>query len=313
MTRGRGWSRRAVVTAAAVLAALVSCSKSHPRPAASTPTSGPVVIASFNFEESELVAEIYAQALEHAGIPVRRELDLGPRELVLPAVHQGLVDLVPEYTGSLLAALDPGAHLQGATALEERAALVLVLSSWNVEVLAAAAGEDQNGLVVSATLAHRLGVTTDSDLAAVAPRLTLAAPSECPTRPFCLVGFQSVYGIHFGRFVPFDAESQRITALDQQVADVAVLDTTDGVLATGDFVLLTDDRHLQPTDDIAPIVSDRAVGAYGDRLVAALDAVSAKLTTPELIFLNWRVGVAGKNLASEARGWLQRQGLVPRG
>jgi len=228
-------------------------------------------------------------------------------------VRQGMVDVVPEYLGSLLAALDPTAQLQGATAAAERTQLAEALSAWNVEVLPAAAAEDQNGLVVTQALAQRLGLHTDSDLAAVAPRLTLGAPTECPTRPFCLIGFQTVYGLRFARFEAFDEENERITALEEQVVDVALLDTTDGVLATGNFVLLTDDRHLQPADNVAPIVSTRAIRTYGSRVVTALDAVSAKLTTPELIFLNWRVGVAGDDVATEAGGWLERQGLVPRG
>jgi osmoprotectant transport system substrate-binding protein len=190
--------------------------------------------------------------------------------------------------------------------------LTQTLSSWDVQVLPAAPGEDQNGLVVTQALAQRFGLRTVSDLASIAPRLTLGAPTECPARPFCLVGFQTVYGLHFARFDAFDAESQRITALDQQVVDVALMNTTDGVLATGRFVSLGDDRSLQPAENVAPIVSARAIGAYGGRLVSALDDVSARLTTRELTFLNWRVGVAGNDVASEARGWLQRQGLAPR-
>jgi osmoprotectant transport system substrate-binding protein len=132
-------------------------------------------------------------------------------------------------------------------------------------------------------------------------------------RPFCLLGFESVYGLRFARFDPFDVESQRVTALQQQVVDVAVMFTTDGVLATDAFVLLADDRHLQPADNVAPIVSSRAIDAFGPRVVSALDAVSARLTSQDLLFLNWRVGVAGKDATSEARGWLRRQLLVPRG
>ena len=56
---------------------------------------GAVVVASFNFPESELLAAIYGLAIQHAGIPVQFELDLGPRELVQPALEQDLVDLVP--------------------------------------------------------------------------------------------------------------------------------------------------------------------------------------------------------------------------
>jgi osmoprotectant transport system substrate-binding protein len=296
----------------AVLVMTAGCSHAA-SPGQRTPASRPVVVASFNFPESVLLGEIYAEALEHAGVPVRRELDLGTREMVLPAVHQGLVDVVPEYQGSLLAALDPGSSLQGATSETERSALIAELRAWHVELLDAAPAQDQNGLVVTKALAARLGLRATSDLIPVAPRLTLGAPAECPARPFCLVGLERTYGLHFARFEPFDAESQRVAALQQQVVDVALMFTTDGELATGDFVVLDDDRHLQPADNVVPIVSTRAISTFGPAVAAALDAVSSALTQQDIVFLNWRVGVAGKAVPSEARGWLQRHHLVPAG
>jgi osmoprotectant transport system substrate-binding protein len=306
--------RKRTVGAFLLLATMVgACTRGQPGklPTAAVPT--PVVVASFNFPESILLADIYGQALQNAGVPVRLELDLGPRELVLPAVHQGMVDVVPEYLGSLVAALDPSASLKGADAAEESRQAAQALKSWNVSVLPPAAAEDQNGLVMTRSLAQRYGLRVTSQLVPVAPRLTLGGPTECPNRPFCLPGLRSVYGLSFARFDAFDAESQRITALEQQVVDVAVMTTTDGVLATGKFVLLADDRHLQPADNVAPLVSARAVRTFGDRVVAALDAVSARLTSRDLTFLNWRVEVAGKDPAGEARAWLIRDGLVPRG
>lgn len=282
-----------------------------------TPTGGraPVVVASFNFPESELLARIYADALEHAGVPVRLELDLGTREMVMPALHGGLVDAVPEYLGSALAAVRPQAVTQGGPApgvSAERDRLAAALAAWHVEVLAPAGAQDQNGLAVTGATARRYGLRAISDLAPVAPRLALGAPSECPTRPYCLVGFRSVYGLRFSRFTPFDAEPQRVTALDQGVVDVAVIFTTDGELATGRLVLLDDDRHLQQPENVVPVVSARAVRTYGASVVSTLDAVSARLTTAALVFLNWRIGPGGKTVADEARGWLQRQGLLPR-
>lgn len=297
-----------LVVAGALLAAGCSHRPVQPRSGSSAP--GPVVVASFNFPESELVAEMYAQALEHAGVPVRRELDLGTREMVLPALHGGLVDVVPEYVGSALAALEPGGA-RGTGDGDPRTRLADALRPWNVEVLPASPAQDQNGLVVTRALADRLGLHSTSDLAPVAPRLSLGGPAECPTRPFCLVGLGATYGIRFGRFQPYDVETQRVTALEQQVVDVAVMFTTDGQLATGKFVLLTDDRHLQPGENLVPLLSARAHRAYGDRVTAAINAVSASLSTNDLVFLNWRIGVAGKDVATEARGWLERHGLVP--
>ena len=271
---------------------------------------GAVVVASFNFSESELLAAIYGLAIEQAGIPVRFELGLGPREVVEPALQQGLVDLVPEYLGTALASLDP--HAAAGNPVAARRALARALARWHVRVLAPAAAEDQNGVVVTRATARRLHLSTVSDLRRAASPLILAAPPECPDRPFCLPGLRTVYGLHFARFLPLDTEQQRVTALQQGIANVALLFTSDGYLATGDLVLLSDNRHLQPPDNVVPVITDRAAARYGKRLVNILNAVSARLTSTGLRFLNWRVEFAGKTVLAEARGWLERQGIVPR-
>ena len=178
--------------------------------------------------------------------------------------------------------------------------------------MAPAAAQDQNGVVVTGATAHRLGLRKVSDLRRAASRLILGGPPECPARPYCLPGLSSVYGLRFARFLPFDTEQQRVTALQEGVVDVAVLFTTDGNLATGDLVLLSDDRHLQPAENIVPVITDRAMAHYGKRLAGAVNAVSAQLTSKALLFLDWRVEVAGGDVVAEARGWLERHGILPR-
>jgi osmoprotectant transport system substrate-binding protein len=270
-------------------------------------------VASFNFPESELLAEIYAQALAAAGMPVRIELDLGTRELVLPAFQQGLVDVVPEYIGSALTALEPDAAIDMSRPALVAGQLTLSLAPWHGEVLSFSPAQDQNGFAVTLASAEKYDLHAVSDLRNVGAGLTLTGPPECPGRTYCLLGLQRTYGLRVQRFIPLDTESQRVTALDEQVADMALMFSTDAALASGDIVFLTDDRHLQPADNVAPIVRDVVVARFGTRLVRTLDAVSAQLTTRELIFLNWRVAVEGRTAAAEAHGWLVRQRLVPRG
>ena len=313
LNRG-GWWRRALVAVAVamLLTMLASCAPGGT--AAALPERAPgraVVVASFNFRESELLAAIYALALMHAGIPARLQLDVGPRELVQPALAEGLVDVVPEYLGSALASLEPAADVAMSDPVAVGRELVRVLARWHVQVLAPAAAQDQNGLVVSRATASRLRLHAVSDLGPLAPRMVLGGPPECPQRPYCLPGLRRVYGLEFARFVPLDTEQERIDAIEQGVVDVVVLDTTDGYLAGGDLVLLADDRRLQPAENVVPVVRAEAVARYGARLVGALDVVSARLTTNDLIFLNWRVTVAGNNVLAEARAWLERQGILP--
>jgi len=292
------------------MVAVAGCS-SEGRPAAPAPPPGSaVVVASFNFPESEVVAEIYAQSLEHAGIPVRRELGLGPRELVRPAQQRGLVDVVPEYLGTALTGDDSATEARFLAPSLMLAQLRQAVRREGLAVLAPAAAQDQNGLAVTAATARRYHLRTVSDLRAVGPLLTLGGASECPRRPLCLPGFRIVYGIAFRGFLPFDDLGQRATALAEGMIDVEVTFTTDPQLASGALVLLRDDAQLQPAENVVPIVSDRALRRYGDRLRTALDGVSRALDTRALTFLNWRVGEAGKRVRDEARGWLRRHDLL---
>lgn len=303
---GNGKRRVAALLVAAV--ALAGCGAA-PRTLPQAAPSG-VVVASFNFPESELLAEIYAQALEQAGIPIRRELDLGPRELVLPALQEGMVDVLPEYLGTALESVAPSSRVDR----HDPDAVLATLRTWlgghGLAALTPARAYDQNGFAVTRATAARLHLRTLSDLAAVAPRLVLGGPTECPERPYCLLGLQRAYGLHFAGFVAFDDEAQRMTALTEGVIDVAVTFTTAGELATGRLLLLTDDGDLQPVEQVVPVVSQRALSRYGARLEHALNAVSAALDSPALRFLNWRIGLAGASLRAEATGWLLRHRLL---
>ena len=120
------------------------------------------------------------------------------------------------------------------------------------------------------------------------------------------------YGFDFAGFLPLDTEPQRVIALREGVVDVAVLNTTDGNLASGDLVLLSDDRHLQPAENVVPVITSRALARYGKRLADAVNAVSARLTSQALLFMDWRVEVAGADVMAEARAWLERHGVLPR-
>jgi osmoprotectant transport system substrate-binding protein len=308
--RGR---RAAWLTCPLALVLLTSCQPgAAPAGRVSAAGAGAVVVASFNFPESELLAAIYGLAIRHAGIPVRLRLNLGPRELVQPALEQGLVDVVPEYLGTALTSIEPHPSVRMSDPVAIRAALARELAPWGIRVLAPARAQDQNGVVVTRATAARLGLRTVSDLRHAAGGLTLGGPPECPARPYCLPGLRGAYGLRFARFLPFDTEQQRVTALRDGVVNVAVLFTTDGNLGTEGLVLLADNRRLQPAENIVPVVRAQAMARYGSRLAGTVNAVSAQLTTAELLFLDWRVEVAGNSVLAEARAWLERHGILPR-
>ena len=294
----------------AVTFVVVGCG-SDPRPAPTSPDRA-ITVASVNFSESETLAEIYAQVLERNGYPVRRALDLPSREVVEPALEQGLVDLTPEYLGTILAFVDPDASAERLDQAGLHARLRAALGRRGIDVLAAAPAANQNGLAVTRATARRLHLAKVSELAPLAGSLVLGGPPECPERPFCLPGFASTYGLRFKAFRPLDSGGPRtLAALQGSEIGVGVLFTTDGTLGgpDPDVVLLDDDRHLQPSENVVPVVRRAVVRRYGAAFVSLVDRVSAQLQTADLIALNRDVDINGVTPARAARNWLRAHGF----
>ncbi len=82
--------------------------------------SDTITVGSAEFPENEIIAEIYAQALEAKGIKVKKKLNIGAREAYIPALKNGEIDLLPEYSGNLLTYLDPKATATSEDDIEER-------------------------------------------------------------------------------------------------------------------------------------------------------------------------------------------------
>jgi osmoprotectant transport system substrate-binding protein len=303
----RSTFRSSVIGALLVVVALVAaaCGSGDDAGAKEGPT---IVIGSANFSENALLAEIYAQALEANGYSVDRQLNIGTREIYKPALESGEIDLVPEYVGSALSAL-------GGTPTSDTAATAAALAdAWadaGVEVLDPAPAQDKNGIVVRQDTADELGLATVSDLAPHAGSLVFGGPPECPEREFCLIGLENVYGIHFAEFKPLDVGGAlTVTALEGDEIQVALLFTSDGVISARGFVLLEDDKGLQPAENVVPAIRADIVDAYGDGLVSVLNDVSAALTTEGLTQLNERVGYNGEDPDKVAADWLSEQGLA---
>jgi osmoprotectant transport system substrate-binding protein len=304
--------RRWVFVAALLVVSACSGSGTQPAGSAGTGAAGRadgVVVASFDFAESRLVAEIYAQALEDEGVAVDRQFGLGPRELVVPALRQGFVDVVPEYAGSALDAVAPDSEVDRRDAAAVVGALSTTVGEWGLDVLVPSGASNVNVVAVTAESAEDGGVDAISDLVPDAASLVLGGPPECPARPRCLLGLEEVYGLRFASFVPLASEELVRRALVDGVIDVGVLFSTDAALAGDALVVLRDDRELQPADNIVPMVR---TGVLDEQAIAALDEVSALLTTSNLRFLNWRVANSGHGDVAEARAWLLRQQLISR-
>jgi osmoprotectant transport system substrate-binding protein len=270
-----------------------------------------ITVASFNFPESVLLAEIYAQAIEGAGMRVEREPSLGPRELVMPALLQGLVEFVPEYAGSGLQFLAG----DGSTSPDDEInhqRFAERLGTLDVTALDASPAEDQNGFAVTAETAQRYGLRTLSDLATVSRELVFGGPPECTRRPFCIPGLERSYGITFGQvFSNLDTGGPRtVSALAEGTVDVALLFTSDSAIDLNDFVLLEDDLDLQPAENVTPVIRTGVLDRFGPPLADTVNAVSALLSTGELRTLNAEVA-RGATPQQIARAWLASNGLEP--
>lgn len=270
----------------------------------------PIRVASFNFTESIGLGEAFAQVLEADGYPVERVLNLGPREVVEPALQLGVVDVVPEYLGSMLAfvSVDEGAASFDVNLTLER--LRQRVSGRDLVVLEPAAAENTNVLAMTARRAAELGVSRTSDLARLAPELVFTGPPECPDRGFCLQGLEEVYGLEFGEFVPLRTAEIRAEALRRGEVDVALLFGTDGALFGDEFVVLDDDRDLQPAENIVAVVRGPVVEHYGQAVADRLEEVTSRLSTDDLAALNRRVDVGGEDVSVVATQWLESEGLV---
>jgi osmoprotectant transport system substrate-binding protein len=303
---------RTAALGALTLALLVSaCSTggSSTSPGASTAQRPAVVIGSEGFDESQLLAEIYAQALEAKGYTVTRQ-DFASRDLALPAFDSGDVNLLPEYIGSLVRKL--GGTATGDTA-ETMTNLAAALAPKDATVLDAAPAQDGDGFVVTKETAAQYSLVTMSDLAEVADKLTWGLPPECSDNPSCGPGLKDVYGIDIAALQVENLAScsgEMATALNEGGIGVAELCTTQADIAKFNFVLMQDDLKLIPAQNVAPVVRNDLLAAAPDDFEATLNAVSAKLTTDELTKLNVRVSVNQESIESVATQWLADQGLV---
>jgi osmoprotectant transport system substrate-binding protein len=279
---------------------------------------GPTVrIGSDDFYESRLVAEMYAQALENAGLEVERKFGLGARQARQPALEAGEIDMVPEYVGSGVGFYDP-ARTTG-DGEENRATLEELLADkgGGISVFAISPGEDTNAAVVRQDTATEFNLSSMSDLAAVQDELRWGLPPDCDANPLCK-GALEEYGITYP-----PAQREALAACDAPIADAlngnaidfAWLCSTQPAISQYGFVVLEDDLDTQPAENMAPIVRNDYLEQVNDAdaFQAVLDAVSETLTTEALTELGVRVAVDQEDVEDVAADWLTEQGLLSGG
>ncbi|MGH8916003.1 MAG: ABC transporter substrate-binding protein, partial [Acidimicrobiia bacterium] len=242
------------------------------------------------------------------GYEVERQLNLGNREVVKPALESGEIDLVPEYIGTLAGFLGVEQSADSEATWE---AAKSAFEELGVTLLRYSPAQDKNAYVVTAETAEEHGLSTVSDLQPVAGELVFGGPPECPDRPLCLQGLQDVYGLEFAEFVSLDAAGPiTIAALESGEIDVALLFSTQGIIAANGWVSLEDDMGLNPAENLVPAIRTEVVDAYGDDLVALLESFSEALTTEDLTELNRRADLDQEDPALLAEEWLTSNGFI---
>jgi osmoprotectant transport system substrate-binding protein len=279
--------------------------------AASQPAELPTVtVGSAGFDEAALLAEIYAQALEAKGFTVERQLQLGERPIVQAAFDAGEINLAPEFLGGL------GTFLEAEGSPDPQQALDNMQDALADKGLAAfdfAPANDADGWVVRSETAEEFGLATMSDVAEVADQLVWGLAPGCPENPVCGPGLNEVYGIDISQIEVESLEPcsvEMAEALNASAIDVAQVCTTQPAIEQFNFVLLEDDKALQPAQNVVPIATQELADAGGDTMADALNAVSALLTTEELTTLNVLVQVEQQSFEDVARQWLEDNALI---
>ncbi len=286
--------------------ALAACGSGDPLATSTTNASsaGPtVVVGSANFPENQLLAEIYAQALEAKGTKVTRKFNIGAREAYVAALKSGEITVFPEYTGNFDKYLNPKTTATDAPGIlaDLKASLPASLA-----LLEPASAEDKDSVTVTKATADKYNLKTIADLAPVAKDLVLAGPAEWKTRDTGVPGLKRVYGLEFKEFKPFDSSGTLLVeALKNGQADAVNLYTTDPNIAANGFVSLEDPKNFFVPQQVVPVVG-KDVAA---KLAPTLNAVSAKLDTPTLADMVKQVVLDKADVAKVAKEFLAKNAL----
>lgn len=317
-TTAEGASRRRLLAgggALALAAALSACASDDPlaKPASqataatggeATSGSGAIVVGSQQYYSNEIIAELYAQAIEAAGLSVERQYQIGQREVYIPELTSGTIDVLPEYGGNLLQYLDDSATATDAESIQ--AALLGAVPS-ALTVLDPAEATDQDSYTVTSEMAEEHSLTSIGDLAGLGRTVKVAANSEFVTRPYGPDGLKEVYGVD-AEVTPVEDSGGPLTvkALTDGEVDVADIYTADPAIEASGLVVLDDPENLILPQRVTPLI----VVDLADEAVTAINGVNALLSSEELRALNARSTNEEMKSADIARDWLTERGLV---
>jgi osmoprotectant transport system substrate-binding protein len=299
--KNRGWLATGAVMVGAALA-LSGCASGDPLEAETddSGSSDTIVIGSQAYYSNEIIAEIYAQALENADFTVERQFNIGERDAYLPELESGAVDLFPEYTGNLLQFYD--AETDATSSDDVYAALADALPE-GLTVLDQSPATDQDSYNVTAEFAESNDLTSIADLASVTTPLILGGNAELAERPYGPTGLKDRYNVT----VQFSATGD--TTVDDLIAgnvNIANVYSADPRIQTNDLVTLEDPDGLFLASNVVPLVN----ADVADSIADVINAVSAKLTPEGLVALNVESTVDEQSSDAIATKWLEDNDLL---
>ena len=270
-------------------------------------SSDTIVIGSATYYSNEIIAEIYAQALEDAGFSVDRKFNIGQRDAYLPAIESGEIDLFPEYTGNLLQFYDP--ETTATAAADVNAALADALPEGLTTLDVADASDQDSYNITKAFSDANGGVSSLADLAGLDVPIILGGNAELGAsiadggRPYGPEGLKATYGVD----VEFKATGD--TTYDELIAGnitLANVYTADPRIQTDDLITLDDPEELFLASNVVPLVN----ADIADEIADVINAVQAKLTAEGLVALNVESTVDEKSPEDIAKGWLEDNDLL---
>lgn len=305
MTRNRTRLTAALALTAAAALALAGCASSDPlggstgTPPASGSASDTIVVGSQAYYSNEIIAEIYAQALENAGYTVERRFQIGQRDVYIPSLEDGSVQVFPEYTGNLLQFFDP--ETTATTSDDVYAALQEALPD-GLAVLDQSPATDQDSYNVTKAFADENGLTSLADLAGI-DGLTLGGAPELEERPYGPKGLKEIYDVDVKFSPTADTTVDELVAGNIQVANVY---SADPLIQTQNLVTLEDPKGLFLASNVVPVVN----ADIADEIADIINPISAALTPEGLVALNVESTQDQRSSADIAADWLADNNLI---
>ncbi|WP_419995517.1 ABC transporter substrate-binding protein [Streptomyces boninensis] len=268
-------------------------------------SAGGLTIGTANFSENQILGYLYAEVLKAAGVETSVKPNLGSREIVIPALKAGDIDVLPEYQGALLHYLAPKAKATEEGAMQN--ALTIALPK-GLEVLSYSAAENSDVFAVTPETAEKYGLRSLADLKKHNGKLVFGAAPEMEKREVGVVGLKEVYGVEFKEFKSLDSSGPLVKgALKKGDIDVANVFSTDVDLAANGWIALADPKNLIPGQHVVPLIATRKAD---DKVRKALARLGAILTTEELTQLTKQVDKDKKDPDRVAKAWVQEKGLA---